>query len=76
MKKVIFYILATTGITLAILGLGLMGGIDAGAPLWPNMLWVMAAGAASWAALFVAQGIAIAEGMFLDIEEDDDDGSV
>ena len=75
MKKVIFHICATTGITMAILGLGLMGGIDAGAPLWPNMLWVMVAGAASWAALFVAQGIAIAEGMFLDLE-DDDDGSI
>ena len=71
MRKVIFYILATAGIMLAILGFGLIGGIDAGAPLWPNMLWVMAAGAASWAAFFIAQSMAIAEGMFIDLEDDD-----
>ena len=71
MKKVLFHIFATASITMAILALGLIGGIDAGEPLWPNMLWVMAAGAASWAALFVAQGIAIAEGMFMDLEDDE-----
>ena len=72
MKKVVFYIAATAGIALAILALGLFGYIEEGAPLWPNMLWVMAAGAASWASLLVAQSIAIAEGMLLEWEDGDD----
>lgn len=74
MKKAIFYITSTAAIAMLILGLGLLGAVDAGAPIFPTYIGIIAAGAASFGLFFIAQSIAIAEGIFLDLTWMDDDG--
>lgn len=72
MKKVIFYITATAAMALFTLALLLLAAVDAGAPIFQTYMVIIPLAVASFWLFFIAQGIAIAEGMFYDMEGEDD----
>lgn len=72
MKRVIFYIVATAAMALFVLAMVLLAAVDAGAPIFKTYMAIIPLAVASFGLFFIAQGIAIAEGMFEGLEAEDD----
>lgn len=72
MKKVIFYIISTAAMALFVLAMILLAAVDAGAPIFETYMAIIPLAAVSFGLFFIAQGIAIAEGMFEGLGTEDE----
>lgn len=71
-KRVIaVYILSALGAALSLYVYLLLNAVDAGAPIFETYMLIIPLSAAAAVLFFIAQGIAIAEGMFMDLEDDE-----
>ena len=65
------WLLSTLGAALSLYVYLLLNAVDAGAPIFETYMLIIPLSVAAAVLFFIAQGIAIAEGMFMDLEDDE-----